>query len=241
MCNIALSLFDSLPWNGHISGFIHGGDMESLVIYLSQHWLTSTHITQNNKLLQLELVHAGLDMSHEVVEDHFFLLLQQFSDNQSTGEYGCEGSSLYHWHIGEELAHRSCNSVWGVANIGEHWVAIGIDCMQKSILYGNLLGNTDFDLAEEDSVLLNALTWWIQIHTKLDYSRSHMPITCQHDPFSCGVLALNAISASVLHESVSLIHESEAIMEWVCMFIQVAKRDIETMSHAIANHECTCD
>ncbi|KAF8981727.1 hypothetical protein BDQ17DRAFT_1337197 [Cyathus striatus] len=82
------------------------------------------------------------------------------------GEYECRGSSSYHWHIGEELAHGSCNSVWGVTNVGEHWVAIGIDCMKKLILYGDSLGNTNLDLSKANSDLLNVLTWWIQTHTK---------------------------------------------------------------------------
>ncbi|KAF8990244.1 hypothetical protein BDQ17DRAFT_1256054, partial [Cyathus striatus] len=210
--NHILYLLDSIPWSGDISGFISGGAMETLVMYLSQDWLSSMHITQNNDLLQLDLIHVGNNMVHEVIEDHFFSLL----------ECG-KGSSCYHWNVGEELALGSCTWVWGVVNVGNHWVAIGIDSTQNKILYGDSLVNPGSDILGEESVLLDALNWWTTIHTDKKYTRSHLPITHQNDPFSCGVLTLNAISASIFPNRVNLLQESEVITEWIHIFIHIAQ------------------
>ncbi|KAF8990755.1 hypothetical protein BDQ17DRAFT_1255480 [Cyathus striatus] len=236
-CNYVFQLLDSIPWSGEISGFISGGATETLVTYLSQDWLSSVHITQNNDLLRLDLTREGNDMLHEVVEDHFFTLLERFYKDRDIVEYSSKGSSCYHWNAGQELALGLCKRLWGVANVGNHWVAIGIDGVQKKILYGDSLADPNSDIVEENSVLLDALTWWTKTHTNAEYTRSRLPITCQNDPFSCGVLALNAISASIFPDSVSLLRESEAITERIRMLIRILHRDIEMVCRLFTHYE----
>ncbi|KAF8983891.1 hypothetical protein BDQ17DRAFT_1336336 [Cyathus striatus] len=59
-----------------------------------------------------------------------------------------------------------------------------------------------------------------------------MPITQQHDNFSCGVFALNAARAFVLPD-VTLLPVDEAIIEWVRMFTQVGRRHMDNWQDAI--------
>ncbi|KAF8991658.1 hypothetical protein BDQ17DRAFT_1332736 [Cyathus striatus] len=158
-------------------------------------------------------------MVHKVIEDHFFSLLEWFYWDCSTVDYSSKGSSCYHWNVGEELTLRTCKWVWGVANIGNHWVVIGIDSTQNNILYGDLLADPDSDIHEDESVLLDALNWWTTMHMSKKYMHSHLPITHQNDPFSC----------------VSLLEESEVITEWICTFIHIAQQDIDTSSDSLPN------
>ncbi|KAF8985256.1 hypothetical protein BDQ17DRAFT_1335937 [Cyathus striatus] len=220
--------------SGNLGGFICGGTMETLVTYPSQDWFSSIHISQNSELIQLDLIHAQLKASHEVVEDHFFTLLQRFHREQSSGDYGSEGTSSYHWRLGEEFAHGSCKWVWGVANInGNHWVAVGMSQAQKFIHYGDSMGNIDTDLYD-------APHWWTENHTKAIFSSFNLPITQQvNDKVSCGVFGLNAICTSVFHGSVEVVRESDTTVEQIHMFTCVAQQEIDTQSYYSNEYECT--
>ncbi|KAF9003530.1 hypothetical protein BDQ17DRAFT_1241955 [Cyathus striatus] len=222
ICNEVLHMLSNIIWSGDISG-LSSGPIDSLTTYLSQSWFYSNHISQQLELLHVDLLRSGLDASHEILDDFVFSLVLRFYQDRSSGVYSGTDKSCWHqWRIGSELASGICKVACGVANVdNQHWIAIAINSNQKAIFYGDSLNDGNPELVD-------ALKWWMKIHTGADFKLFNMPITQQHDNFSCGVFALNAACAFVLPD-VTLLPVDEAIIEQVQMFTQVGRRHMDNV------------
>lgn len=63
-----------------------------------------------------------------------------------------------------------------------HWVALGIDCEEKSVGYG------DGFRGKPSATLRKHVNWWLFEHLGMDFKWKDMPVTKQNDPHSCGIL-----------------------------------------------------
>ncbi|KAF8992627.1 hypothetical protein BDQ17DRAFT_1181232, partial [Cyathus striatus] len=184
ICDTALKMFNCIPQTGNISGFSFNSPLHSLTTYPSQAWFSSTHISHHLDLLWVDLIQVGLGTSHEVVDDFFFIILHK--------DYFKTGKDQVHWTIGEDLSSGTCKLICGIANVDKnHWVAIAVNGEQRLIFYSDSNGG-------RSSELVNALKWWISVHTKVEFAVFDMPVTWQADEFSCRPFALNAVGTFVL-------------------------------------------
>ncbi|KAF9008239.1 hypothetical protein BDQ17DRAFT_1323607 [Cyathus striatus] len=207
--NVALNILYNLVWSGNINGFSNNDPVTSLTTYLSQTWLGQLH---------------------EVVDDFFFVLLQTLYRHRKSNEYlDRKNNYQRYWEVGNKLASGVYKTVCGIANIdNKHWVAIGIDGTKNTIFYGDSTGDLNSDSINEQNLeVIEALKWWIKIHTDIIFTCSNMAISRQNDGFSCGVLALNSLRTFLL-PSVALVPECEVIMECVKMFTLVARCHMES-------------
>ena len=104
-----------------------------------------------------------------------------------------------------------------IADIGNnHWVTLIINFKNSRILYGDSMGGTI------DEGIKNALTWWIGHHTGRDFVHSYIPITCQRDGYSCGILAWIALAVFLLPETYLLTDARVVADERLQMFLRVS-------------------
>jgi hypothetical protein len=85
-------------------------------------------------------------------------------------------------------------------------------------MYGDSMGGTINEDVE------TALTWWIQQHTRRQFTKSYFPITCQCDGYSCGILAWNVLAVFLLPETYSLVDAGKVGDERLRMFLQISDR-----------------
>ena len=64
-----------------------------------------------------------------------------------------------------------------------------IDILDRQVFYGDSMGHSP------PNKLIEALRWWVQVHTKDDQLLvKKLPCAVQEDGFSCSVISINAIT-----------------------------------------------
>ena len=117
-----------------------------------------------------------------------------------------------------------------ISNIRQnHWVAVVVDFECFQIHYGDSLGMVI------DEELEDALTWWIYYHTGQYFTVSDLPITRQHDTYSCGILAWNGIMVHLFPKEYQLLNPATLIYERLHIFLRIANRHNDKASPILLN------
>jgi hypothetical protein len=159
LCDAAHTALLNLQWAGNVCGFEEPEPRTKLAAYLSQKWLSTSHIDQQLDLLRMDVERSG-QLTCEVVRQSFFRKVVELYRDHEDKPYNKEMSGARHlWTIGEELASGTRDKLCGVVNIdNSHWVGVVIDAFRSLVLYGDSLGGSDLELK-------SAISWWIQCHT----------------------------------------------------------------------------
>ena len=130
---------------------------------------------------QLEGVHINF-------QDPFFIpLLCTAYDNCSN--YGTDSSYKWLRDLGTDLGSHYHSHLVTISNINQnHWGAIIVDFDQKLVRYGDSMDRL------VKAGVKSVLNWWLYIHTGQGFAYTKLPMTCQEDSHSCGILAWNAIA-----------------------------------------------
>ena len=94
-----------------------------------------------------------------------------------------------------------------------------LDILNFSLLamYGDSLGGT---ITVEIKMVLN---WWIHKHTGQQFTTNWLPITHQHDGYSCGMMAWNAVATRVLLKNYTLMKSDNVADERLKMFLHMSE------------------
>ncbi|KAH7917030.1 hypothetical protein BV22DRAFT_994373, partial [Leucogyrophana mollusca] len=209
----------SLPWSGDIRGFDSPEPIYKLATYATCHWLSTVHEDQMLDLLRRQLCLTPSAHRVEIQNMGFQKFIQEGYTHRNSGEY--EESRYFRVACGVGQALASCQrDVLGfLVNLNaSHWVAVVMNFREGEILYGDSLGEPiPGDLAA-------MLDWWTNGHTGLTFVHKLLPITRQHDGFSCGLLSFNALAHYVLPEEYLLIDSSAVDDEQLNVMMRVIKQ-----------------
>ncbi|KAF8227920.1 hypothetical protein L208DRAFT_1161455, partial [Tricholoma matsutake] len=87
------------------------------------------------------------------------------------------------WRIGEEMVSQVWEKVCGIGNVDDtHWVGVVIDGLQSVFCYGDSMGGSNVELK-------SAVDWWIQSHTRQQFTQQKLLIARQLDGYNCAILA----------------------------------------------------
>jgi hypothetical protein len=234
LCDAAHTALLNLPWAGNVCGFEEPEPRTKLAAYLSQKWLSTSHIDQQLDLLRMDVERSG-QLTCEVVRQSFFRKVVELYRDHEDKPYNKETSGARHlWTIGEELASGTRDKLCGVVNIdNSHWVGVVIDAFRSLVLYGDSLGGSDLELK-------SAISWWIQCHTDRTFKHQHLPITTQVDGYNCSVLAINAIGSDALPWQIELISALSHDELRIATFNRIANRDLEFVSVKLSTVSMIC-
>lgn len=187
-------LLVKIKYQDNVRGFER--DLEpisSLPTYLTEDWFSTTHENQMLEVLQRNvLADAKLRESVEIVDLHFFQMLQHAYNNRGSSDYLESRYATSIRELGQELAVGLKDIVGGIVHVGGmHWAAVVIDFKNREFLYGDSQGDG------ADPSLLQVVDWWTEKHTSECFVYNALPITYQTDGHSCGLLAFNAIAHRV--------------------------------------------
>lgn len=225
LCDAADVVLLQLSWGGKTAAF--GMDNEPINLlahYLSKQWFQCTHIHQQLELLRLDLKCAGI-LHCELLSLYTFEILQQMYQACKSISYGKDKAQRDIWALGKEIASGHQTIIASITNVnGNHWVGILIDVVNLTVKYGDSFGGAE---ASEEAV--EAVTWWIQSHISAIFKHNILPITCQINGFSCGILSIDTIRHAVLPGSLLIQAASPLAIDQVQMemFVQVAQLDAQ--------------
>lgn len=221
------NMLSCISWSEDLKGFSARISTRFLATYLTVDWLNDEHESQMLDLLRHEIHYRG-NMKIDVGDIFFISRLKEVSKRPA--DYG--SSSCYIWlqRKGEELNDGTFNKFVVISNIRQnHWVAIVVDFECFQIHYGDSLGMII------DKELEDALTWWIYYHTGQYFTVSDLPITRQHDAYSCGILAWNGIMVHLFPKEYQLLNPATLIYERLRIFLRIANRHNDKASLILLN------
>ncbi len=236
---LANEIHDSLstiPWTGNVLGFSQAEPMTKVAHYLSNKWLSTTHIDQQLDILRLKLANhdqfptvSKSAEQCEVVDTQFFpKIISIFRHSRSSyTKESALGGARHIFALGEDLSNPLSmkTMVCGVFNVlDSHWVSLVIDTEQHKILYGDSMEPNRAVMEEA----VNAVSWWISVHMLGEFAHVDLPITRQVDSFSCGVFAVNSIHHLLCHET-GLLQPHGSITERYRWFLNVIKQHNATV------------
>jgi hypothetical protein len=195
----------SISWFGNIKGFENSEPIWNLARYATDQWLSNVHQNQMTDLLCLELWFHQASRLIEVEHTYFFKTLKLAYESRNTGEYEMSKYFARTCKIGMALASGMRKSLGFLLHVNNnHWIAIVLDFTHcDTVKFSSATHNPD-------PALLDILSWRTHHHTSCTFTTALLPTTVQHDTFSCGVLAFNALAHYVLPEKYNLI-DSDAV------------------------------
>jgi hypothetical protein len=225
----------TISWSATVQGFPGTVSVDCLAAYMTKEWLTDEHENQMLHLLGLELARGGEGDSEGIyIAETFFmpLLIGAYKKSDRINQYAT--ASSYDWlrTKGQEFGTGILDKLATIANVGgNHWVAVVIDFRLSQILYGDSLGGT---ITEE---IETVLIWWIHHHTGQQFTTNRLPITCQQDGYSCGMMAWNAVATNVLPKNYTLMKSDRdgVADERLKMFLRVSERHNDKVGVAFKN------
>ncbi|KAF5381323.1 hypothetical protein D9615_008432 [Tricholomella constricta] len=231
LCDAAERAMFTLPWTGHTFGLTEKEPTVKLSWYLSQKWLSTTHANQCLDILRGDLSCSANDLDQEIVSPTFFTRLRTLFQTHKRVPYGNNPGCRDLWAIGSDLAIGDRTSIGGIANInGNHWVAVVIDMTQSQILYGDSLGGRNAEL-------LDAISWWIESHTRQTLDHSDLQIAPQNDDYNCLIFASNALRHHYLLVPLLSGTPNDADAEGLVMFKRLCTRDSDLRVMTEQNEE----
>ncbi|KAF9002666.1 hypothetical protein BDQ17DRAFT_1425621 [Cyathus striatus] len=199
------SVLGLLPWGGKIRSLENMVQINHLTTYVSQDWFSDDHEDLIVNLLQCAL-HRHCPMDYIELRGSLF--------HCCIRDAYCEQES---YHIGRRYQYLkdptlmlldTKGSIAFIANINnQHWIAI-------------------VSLTEE---LKAVLTWWTYTHTGSKFDISTLHITQQLDPFSCGLLAINALEHYFLPDKYPLINALKVDESQLQMLLNLTKWHLDNI------------
>lgn len=235
LANAVSKSLDDIAWAGRLLGFPDPEPLVKLAQYLSNKWLTTTHIEQQIHLLRLRLdaqyTNQSYSSTYEIVGTQFFpKIINLFRHSRASYTQGEAPGGARHVHaLGERLADLASKTTvaCGVFNVCDsHWVAMAVDIERHMILYGDSMEPNDSVKREA----IAAVEWWVTTHVVGDFVHVDLPITRQVDSFSCGVFAVNSVQHLVFPKD-DLLSPQDAITERYKWFIAAVNQHNEVVSY----------
>jgi hypothetical protein len=220
-----------ISWSATVQGFLGAVSVECLATYMTKDWLTDEHENQMLHLLGRELERSS-EGEGIYIADTFFVpsLIRTYKIPDRVNQYGTASNCNWLRKKGQEFGTGALDKLATIANVGgNHWVAVVIDFRLSQILYGDSLGGT---ITAEIEMVLN---WWVHHHTFERFTTNRLPITCQRDDYSCGILAWNAVATKVLPKNYTLIKSEGVADERLKMFLRVSERHNDKVGVAFEN------
>lgn len=215
----------SISWFGNVKGFENSEPIWNLARYATDQWLSDVHQNQMTDLLCHDLRFHQASWLIEVEHTYFFKTLKLAHESHNTGEYEMSKYFARTRKIGMALASGMRKSLGFLLHVNNnHWIAIVLDFAHSQILIGDSLKH------DPNSALLDILSWWTHHHTSRTFTTALLPTTVQHDTFSCGVLAFNALAHYVLPEKYNLIDSNAVRDERLRVLLEVIKRHSDQVS-----------
>ncbi|KAF8240342.1 hypothetical protein L208DRAFT_1233598, partial [Tricholoma matsutake] len=175
-----------IPWSGSIHGFEVSIPTSFLSVYGTREWFSDKHEDQMLDLLWREMMESGISSSADIKNMQWSVKLRQAYRHQE--QYGTGANYGWLHATGEMLADGTWDEIGMIANINHnHWVAVSLNFKNCRILYGDSLRDT------LNQKLIHALKWWTHLHTGHIFMVEDLPISCQQDGYSCGLLTWNAL------------------------------------------------
>ncbi len=204
-----------LPWTGNLLGYHNTIDLSQLWVYFTQEWLSDNHLLVMQELLTEDISREC--HRHAFIEDtHFMSLLTTAYRNQQS--YATERSFAWIRDRGNQLAsgHKTClTTIVNQHNV--HWVALILDFHEKKIQYGDSTGRP------MEHGLQEVVEWWVFHHTGLRFAHESLVIGLQHDSYSCGMLAWDALHYRLGGPSVTRMDPSQPSNERLKVFLRLVK------------------
>ena len=187
----AYNSLSALSWSGKIKGFNDEEHINTLARYATHQWLTNVHEHQMLNFLQCKLKFDHVANGVEVGNLWMMGFIQQAYKEQDLGTYNQSTYFKPAHHLGQALASRDRKQLKLLKNLELlHWVTFDINFETNSILYGDSFR----EKVPEDVIC--AVEWWPQYHSGHKFERGILPITCQMDGYSCGLLTFNTLAHS---------------------------------------------
>ncbi|KAF4617264.1 hypothetical protein D9613_005664 [Agrocybe pediades] len=186
-----LEAFATLRWSDQLRGLTGNGteSINSLALFASERWITGEHANQMLDLLRRKLQRK--QTAAEVLSTWAYEKMKEGFHSQDQYEIGNSFKMLR--VVGEELGSAKLDRVALLVNVNRnHWVATVIDRKERKLLYGDSLRSP------MKSCMKDVFAWWIKRHTGIEFGYGSLPITPQNDSFSCGIFAVNALTAFLL-------------------------------------------
>ena len=204
-----------IPWTGRLQGFSEAIDLQNLSAYLTSEWLTDEHELVMLEVLKQDLINGGCMPDHLIEDPAFALILELAYANRENYE-----THAYNWirKHGEELASGTKRYLATIVNKDNvHWTAIILDFKEQTILHGDSFGHSIATHLHE------VFSWWIGHHTGKQFTYRTLPIATQHDSFSCGMMAWDALRHHLLPQHHSLMDPQQAMVDRARMFLRLTK------------------
>ncbi|KAF9555304.1 cysteine proteinase, partial [Agrocybe pediades] len=186
-----LDALGTLPWSDRLEGLTGkaADSIDSVALFASKRWLRDEQANQ-----MLDLLRRKLQWKREETEVLSTWAFEKMKEGYHSQErYKTENSFRMLRIAGDELGGGKICTVGFLVNVNKnHWVAVVINGKEKKLYYGDSLRNP---IARSTK---DVLTWWTKYHTGTEFTCCSLPITIQEDSFSCGIFALNALTAYVL-------------------------------------------
>ncbi|KAG0701715.1 hypothetical protein DFH29DRAFT_1000024 [Suillus ampliporus] len=204
-------LSGSISWFGNVKGFENSEPIWNLARYATDQWLSNVHENQMIDLLRCDLRFHQDGRLIEVEHTYFFKSIRQAYESRDTGEY--EMSKYFAWtcKIGMALA----SGMW--KSLGFYFTSI--------IIIGYPLFSTS------RTVKSLSVTHFNTILIQLFLISCHV----QHDTFSCGVLAFNALAHYFLPAKYNLINSNAVRDERLRVLLEVVKHHSDQTFRSIAH------
>ncbi|KZS86416.1 hypothetical protein SISNIDRAFT_420937 [Sistotremastrum niveocremeum HHB9708] len=230
-------LLDSIPWAPNIDIPLPFHP-KLLTKFLSRDWLEGDHINLMLDQLRESLTDRrarAADLDFKIATIANTMSLVSAFENQDERDYMTYSGFRQLRTLGCLMVSGKCAGVGMIMNInGNHWVAMVVDAHRRSIRYGDSFGHPIPD------TLLETIHWWIRHHyvTTQDFELTHLPVTHQNDGFSCGMLAMNALSHFMVKDVPLAAAKSVAYGERLRVVANAAAFYIENVSNsALSGHE----
>ncbi|KAF8891593.1 hypothetical protein CPB84DRAFT_1683234, partial [Gymnopilus junonius] len=223
LVNCVFDTFAHLSWTDNVKGFPAMPPMDILTTYTTKNWLKDEHENQMLHLLECQLTRTRNDEGVHIGNTFFVTKLLEIYRRPDRDDHYLNSANLS-WlrNQGQEFGMGVLDKLATIVNVRQnHWVAVIVDFQSAQILYGDSLGSTINEELEE------ALTWWTFHHTAQYFPIQNLPITCQRDGYSCGLLAWNALATKLLPELHSLMDSGTVQDERLKVFLQVVARHDE--------------
>ena len=211
-----LSTLSHVPWTGRLCGFRNSIDIHKLWVFLSKEWLSDDHL-----LVMLDLLQEDITAEHQnqiFIENTHFMNKLTAAYHERT-QYTSARSFRWVREHGQQLAAGQKTHLATIVNKSNvHWVALIIDFARGQILYGDSAGQPI------DKEITDVLGWWTSYHTGgSKFPVAGLDITIQHDSYSCGMFAWDALRYELSNHSTERLHPAHASVDRLQMFLRLVR------------------
>ncbi|TFK59107.1 hypothetical protein BDN72DRAFT_748184, partial [Pluteus cervinus] len=208
-------LLSWLPWSGTLSGYLTSIPTSSLSTYLTIDWLSDEH-----ESVMLEILGKDVhELDRIIIRDALFYTILT---SAYTNRYNYSTDHHYDWlrDLGIQLRTEK-SQLLTIAHLADqhHWVAVVIDFASEQIFIGDSM-SSDLSIGSQMRCVLD---WWINAHMLQQFTYHRLPITVQHDGYSCGLLAWNAIAHHLDPERYTLISPLQVKDERIQVLLTLAR------------------